>query len=385
MPKDGADIGLNDTERELRDLVRDFMDREGRELSNKYEDKGEDPKEVYGKLADLGLTGIPFHPDYGGGGQPVATYLLVIEEIARGWVALAIGLGVHTLACDGVEGFGAKELKDSYLADMLAGEKFGAYALSEPTSGSDAAALKARARLQGDTYVINGQKQFSTRAGDADVVLLMARTGEEGPKGITAFLAEREAPGFNPTRTEHKMGWNSSPTWEVQLDNAQIPAANIVGKEGEGFKVALTALDFGRLGIAACSVGLAQAALDASLRFATEREQFDRRIIDFQGIQFILADMATSIEAGRALYRRAAALKDAGVPFSKEAAMAKLFCSDMAMKVTTDAVQIHGGYGYIEEYPVERYMREAKALQIVEGTNQIQRMVIARRLPPRQD
>jgi hypothetical protein len=208
----------------------------------------------------------------------------------------------------------------------------------------------------------------------------MARTGEDGPKGITAFLVDQDTKGFDPSRTEHKMGWSSSPTWEVQLNDAVVPESNRVGEEGQGFTVALTALDFGRLGIAACSVGLAQAALDASLKFAGERMQFNQRILDFQGIQFMFADMATSIEAGRALYRRAAALKDAGAPYSKEAAMAKLFCSDMAMKVTTDAVQIHGGYGYIEDYPVERYMREAKALQIVEGTNQIQRMVIGRRL-----
>jgi alkylation response protein AidB-like acyl-CoA dehydrogenase len=366
-------------ERALKEMVRDFIDSKGRELSNQYEDQSEDPREVYSVLADLGLTGISFDPEYGGGGAPFQTYLMVIEELARGWVGLAIGLSVHTLACDGLQNFGSKDLKDRYLSDMLEGRKFGAYALSEPSSGSDAASLRTKAERSNGAYLINGQKQFCTRGGEADLLLLMARTGAEGPGGISAFLVEKGTEGFKPSKMEDKMGWRSSPTWELVFQNCAVPESNRLAPEGEGFKIALTALDAGRLGIAACSTGLSQAALDASIKFASERQQFNSRIIDFQGIQFMLADMATQIEAGRALYRHAASLKDAGLPYSMQASMAKLFCSDTAMKVTTDAVQIHGGYGYIEEYPVERYMREAKALQIVEGTNQIQRMVIGRR------
>lgn len=380
MKTDCTAVGMTDVETELRDLVREFMDREGRELSNEYEERGEDPADVYTKLGELGLTGLPFDPEHGGGGQSYGTYLLVIEEIARGWLALAIGLGVHTLCCDGIQRFGNKTLIDKYLTEMLEGKKFGAYALSEPASGSDAASLRTRAEKSNGSFELNGQKQFCTRGGEADRVLVMARTGGEGPSGISAFIVEAGTRGFHPSKTEHKMGWRSSPTWELSFDACKVPQQNLVGEEGQGFSIALSALDAGRLGIAACSIGLAQAALDAAVTFASDREQFGSRIVDFQGIQFMLADMATHIEAGRALYRRAAQLKDAGAPYSTEAAMAKLFCSDTAMRVTTDAVQIHGGYGYIEEYPVERYMREAKALQIVEGTNQIQRMIIGRRL-----
>lgn len=361
-------------------MVRAFVEREARPLSVEYEERGEDPAEIYAKLAELGLTGIPFDPEFGGGGESYATYLMVIEELARGWVSLAIGLGVHTLACDGVQKFAAPGSKKAFLPGMLAGERWGAYALSEESSGSDAAALQTRALKADGGYSITGQKQFCTRGGEADVLLLMARTGSEGPKGISAFLVEKGTEGFRPSRTENKMGWRSSPTWELLFDDCRVPAENLLGQEGEGFTVALSALDAGRLGIAATSIGLATAALEASVEFAKDRSQFGRPIIEFEGIQFMLADMATSVEAGRSLLYRAAALKDAGRRYTVEASMAKLFCSDVAMRVTTDAVQIHGGYGYVEDYPVERYMREAKALQIVEGTNQIQRMVIGREL-----
>lgn len=374
------DVGLDPDERELRGLVREFAEKEARRKSIEFEERSEDPLEVYQKLAALGMTGLPFDLEYGGGGQKYRTYLLVIEELARVWVALAVGLGVHTLACDAIERFGSDGLKKELLPGMLAGERLGAYALSEPSSGSDAAALRTRAAKSDGSYRLWGQKQFCTRGGEADHVLVMARTGEEGPRGISAFIVDKGTRGFVPTKAENKMGWRSSPTWELLFEDCDVPATRRVGEEGEGFKVALSALDSGRLGIAACSIGVARAALEAALQFATDREQFGKRILDFQGIQFMLADMATSVEAGRALYRRAAELKDAGVGYSREASMAKLFCSDTAMRVTTDAVQVHGGYGYIEEFPVERYMREAKALQIVEGTNQIQRMLIGRHL-----
>lgn len=379
-PVSPAEVGLTPQQIELRTVVSDYSDRVLSQASFEYEERGEDPGFVYADLAELGLCGIPFDPAFGGGGDGYTTYLLVVEELARVWVAVAIGLGVHTLVCDGIQRFGDMDLAGRLLPEMLAGRKFGAYALTEPASGSDAAALRTRAVRQNGSYLLSGQKQFCTRGGEADHVLVMARTGGEGARGISAFIVDKGSDGFRPTRTENKMGWRASPTWELLFDSCSVPATNIVGSEGEGFTVAMAALDAGRLGIAACSIGLAQAALDASVKFASEREQFGRKIADFEGIQFMIADMATQISAGRALYRRAAAIRDAGAPFTTEAAMAKLFCSDVAMGVTTDAVQIHGGYGYVEEYPVERYMREAKALQIVEGTNQIQRMIIGKRL-----
>lgn len=371
---------LTDEELALRDMVRDFAINRARPASIEYEAKAQDPTEMYEQIASLGLSGIPFDPEFGGGGQSYLTYLLVLEEIARAWVGLAIGLGVHTLCIDGICRFSNEQMKRRLLPEMLAGNRYGAYALSEPSSGSDASALRTRADRVDGGYTLNGQKQFCTRGGEADHVLVMARTGGEGPRGISAFIVDKGTAGFHATKTENKMGWRSSPTWELVFDNCAVSEQALVGEEGLGFRIALAALDAGRLGISACSVGLAQAAIDASIKFASEREQFNSRIIDFQGIGFMLADMGTSIEAGRALYRHAAALKDKGMQYSKEASMAKLFCSDMAMRVTIDAVQIHGGYGYVEEYPVERYMREAKALQIVEGTNQIQRMIIARHL-----
>jgi alkylation response protein AidB-like acyl-CoA dehydrogenase len=372
---------LTETEVALRDLVRMFAAKEAAPLSKQYEERGEDPGPVYARLSELGLTGIPFAPDMGGGGQPYRTYLLVVEELARAWLGLAIGLSVHTLVCDAIGRFGRGGLARRLLPALLAGERFGAYALTEPSAGSDAGSLRTQARRDGDRYLLTGEKQFCTRGAEADVLLAMARIGAGGP--VCAFILEKPVEGFHPVRAERKMGWRSSPTWQLAFEDCPVPMANRLGAEGDGMRIALSALDAGRLGIAACSVGVAQAALDASVTFATDRSQFGKRIADHQGIQFMLADMATQIEAGRALLRRATELKDAGAPYGREAAMAKLFCSDTAMRVTTDAVQVHGGYGYVEEFPVERYLREAKALQIVEGTNQIQRLVIGRSLVPR--
>ncbi|HEY8203032.1 MAG TPA: acyl-CoA dehydrogenase family protein, partial [Actinomycetota bacterium] len=252
--------------------------------------------------------------------------------------------------------------------------------------GSDAGALRATARRDGDRYLLTGQKQFCTRGAEADIILVMARHatsgGQPGRGPVSAFVVEKPAEGLRPLRAERKMALNASPTWQLAFEDCPVPAANRLGEEGDGMRIALSALDGGRLTLAACSVGLAQAALDAAIAFARDRSQFGKRIADHQGIQFMLADMATGVEASRALVRRATELRDAGAPYSREASMAKLFCSDTAMRVATDAVQIHGGYGYVEEFPVERYMRESKALQIVEGTNQIQRLVIGRSLVP---
>jgi alkylation response protein AidB-like acyl-CoA dehydrogenase len=371
---------LDDEQRALSQMVREFATEVAAPASIDYEARSEDPAPLYAQLAELGLTGISFPEEYGGGGQPYGTYLLVIEELARTYVALAIGLSVHTLCAFAVNTFGTDAQKKEVLSKLATGEWFGAYSLSEPHSGSDAAALSTKAVRANGGYRVSGSKVFCTRGAEADVVLVMARTGDEGARGITTFIVEKGAPGFTGSKKEDKMGWRSSPTWMLALDDVELPETRRIGDEGQGFRIALASLDSGRLGIAACSIGVAQGAFDEALKFTTEREQFGRPVAANEGVQFMLADMATQIEAGRRLYRHAARLRDAGEDYSVQAAQAKLFCSDIAMRVTTDAVQLHGGYGYITEYPVERYMREAKALQIVEGTNQIQRYVIGRKL-----
>ena len=376
-----ADLHLLDDEQgALARMVREFADEVLAPAAPEYENRSEDPTAIYKQLAELDLTGIPYPEAYGGGGQPYSTYLVVVEEIARAYLGVAIGLSVHTLCAFAVSEFGSEELKREVLARLCSGEWFGAYSLSEPHSGSDAAALTTKAERDDGVYRLTGSKVFCTRGNEADAVLLMARTGGGGAKGVTAFIVEKGTAGLEGAKKEDKMGWRSSPTWMLRLDGAEVPEARRVGDEGEGFRVALASLDSGRLGMAACSIGVAQAALDAALTFTSDREQFGQPVNQNQGLQFMLADMATQIEAGRALYRHAARLRDAGHDYSVAAAQAKLFCSDTAMRVTTDAVQLHGGYGYIKEYPVERYMREAKGLQIVEGTNQIQRLVVGRRL-----
>jgi alkylation response protein AidB-like acyl-CoA dehydrogenase len=371
---------LDDDQRSLGTMVREFATEVAAPQSLDFEAREEDPTPLFQQLAELGLTGVSFPESYGGGGQPYLTYLLVVEELARAYLALAIGLSVHTLCAFALDSFGTEDQKKDMLPRLAAGEWFGAYSLSEPGAGSDAASLSTKALAEGNVYRLSGSKVFCTRGAEADVVLVMARTGEQGPGGISAFLVPRATAGFSATKKEDKMGWRSSPTWALTFDNAAVPGDLLLGEEGQGFKIALASLDSGRLGIAACSVGLAQAAFDEAVTFAGDRQQFGAPVSSHQGVQFMLADMATQIEAGRNLYRHAARLRDAGEDYSLQAAQAKLFCSDMAMRVTTDAVQLHGGYGYISEYPVERYMREAKGLQIVEGTNQIQRLVIGRRI-----
>jgi alkylation response protein AidB-like acyl-CoA dehydrogenase len=287
---------------------------------------------------------------------------------------------VHSLASYALAAYGAKEQQVEHLPAMLGGGMLGAYCLSEPHSGSDAAALRTKAVRDGDAWVITGTKAWITHGGIADFYTVMARTGEEGPRGITAFLVPGDAPGLSAAPPEKKMGMKGSPTAQVHFDGVRVSDDRRIGEEGQGLAIALSALDSGRLGISACAIGVAQAALDEALTYAAQRRQFGKPIADFQGLRFMLADMATQIEAGRALYLAAARLRDAGRPFAMQAAMAKLHCTDTAMRVTTDAVQILGGYGYTADFPAERYMREAKVLQIVEGTNQIQRMVIARHL-----
>ncbi|MFF6777959.1 acyl-CoA dehydrogenase family protein [Streptomyces sp. NPDC012637] len=366
--------------RELLALVREIAEREIVPRAAEEEAAGHFPRELFSLLSASGLLGLPYDSAYGGGDQPYTVYLQVLEELAAARLTVALGVSVHSLSCHALAAFGSEEQRAAHLPSMLGGGLLGAYCLSEPSSGSDAAALRTRAVRDGESWVIDGTKAWITHGGIADFYTVMARTGGGGPKGITAFLVPGDAPGLGAAAPERKMGMKGSPTAQVHLDGVRVSDARRIGAEGRGFTIALAALDSGRLGIAACAVGVAQAALDAAVAYARERRQFGRPIADFQGLRFLLADMATQVEAGRALYLEAARLRDEGRPFGKQAAMAKLFCSDAAMRVTTDAVQVLGGYGYTADFPVERFLREAKVLQIVEGTNQIQRVVIARHL-----
>ncbi len=365
---------------DLLALTREIAAAELAPRAAEMEAAGTFPREVFRTLGKAGLLGLPYPEEYGGGAQPYEVYLQVVEELAAAWLTVAEGVSVHTLSCFPLAAYGSDEQKQRWLPDLLAGDLLGAYCLSEPDAGSDAGALTTRAVREGDDYVVSGTKAWVTHAGVADFYNLMVRTSDDGPRGISTLLVPAGVPGFEPQPPERKMGLRSSPTAQIVLDGARIPVGRRLGAEGEGFPIALSALDGGRLGIAACAVGLAQAALDAAVDYAKERRQFGSPIIDFQGVSFLLADMATGVAAARALYLDAARRRDAARPYGPPAAMAKLFATDMAMRVTTDAVQVFGGYGYTTDYPVERYMREAKVLQIFEGTNQIQRLVIGRSL-----
>ncbi|MFH8992363.1 acyl-CoA dehydrogenase family protein [Streptomyces sp. NPDC017940] len=366
--------------RDLFALVRELIKGEIVPRAAEEEEAGRFPRELFALLSESGLLGLTHDSEFGGGDQPYEVYLQVLEELAAARLTVGLGVSVHSLACHGLAGYGTKEQRTEHLPDMLGGGLLGAYCLSEPSSGSDAASLRTKAVRDGGEWIITGTKAWITHGGIADFYTVLARTGGEGAHGVTAFLVPGDAEGLTAAAPEKKMGMKGSPTAQLHFDGVRVPDARRIGEEGQGFAIALSALDSGRLGIAACAIGVAQAALDEALTYATQRRQFGRPIADFQGLRFMLADMATQIEAGRALYLSAARLRDAGRPFSKQAAMAKLLCTDTAMKVTTDAVQVLGGYGYTVDFAVERYMREAKVLQIVEGTNQIQRMVIARHL-----
>ncbi len=367
---------------DLLDLTRELADRELAPRAADFEARGEFPREVLRTLGRSGLLGLPYPESDGGAGQPYEVYLQVLELLAGRWLAIAEAVSVHTLACFPVYAYGSEQQR-KMLPDLLGGELLGAYCLSEPQGGSDAAALLTRATRDGDDWVVEGTKAWITHAGHADFYNLFVRTGGPGARGISCLLADADTPGLDPQKPERTMGLRSAAPAQVVLSGARVRGDRLVGQEGGGFGIAMAALDAGRLGIAACAVGLAQSALDYAVDYATEREQFGKPIAAFQGIGFMLADMATQISAARALLLSAARLKDAGRPFSTEAAKAKLFATDVAMKVTTDAVQVLGGAGYVQDHPAERWFREAKVLQIVEGTNQIQRLVISRALTHR--
>jgi alkylation response protein AidB-like acyl-CoA dehydrogenase len=372
---------LPDDESEaLVELAREIARDELKPAASEAEAQGRFPREKFKLLGQSGLLGLPYPERWGGGDVPYEVYLQALEEIAAAWMTVGVGLSVHTMSCFPLARFGTDAQRDQWLPAQLAGDLLGAYALSEPQAGSDAAALSARAVRDGDDYLVTGTKAWITHAGHADFYTVMVRTSDDGGRGVTCLLMDAGTPGLGFGAPERKMGLTGSPTAQLQLDGARVPVHRRMGDEGQGLKIALEALDSGRLGIAACAVGLAQAALDEAVEYARGRSQFGQPIIGFQGLQFMLADMAAGVESARATYLDAARRRDRGLPFHRQASIAKLVATDMAMRVTTDAVQVLGGYGYTRDFPAERYLREAKVPQIFEGTNQVQRMVIARAL-----
>jgi alkylation response protein AidB-like acyl-CoA dehydrogenase len=364
----------------LRDAVREFADSVVKPAAADVDSRHRFPEEALAGAAELDLMGILVPPEYGGAGLDHVAFTVCIEELARACASTAVIVDVHnSVACEPILLFGSDEQKRAWLPQMAAGDVTGAFALTEPSSGSDAASLKTSARRYGQEYVISGTKVFITNIGEAGVYVVFARTGEQ-PRagGVSAFLLPAGAPGVRVGQIFTKMGLNGSPTGELVLEEARIPAANLLGEEGRGFAIAMRALDAGRIGISGQALGIAGATLDEALRFTTDREQFGQPVARFQGVGFMLADMATRLEAARQLAYHAAALCTQGKPFTREASIAKLFCTDAAMEIAIDGVQLAGGYGFIEDYPFERHFRDAKALQIYEGTNQVQRVVIAR-------
>ena len=364
---------------DLIGLVRDLATNELLPRAAQDEATETFPRDVFRMLGQAGLLGLPYPEEYGGGGQPYEVYLQALEEIASVWSSVGVGVSVHALSCFGLATRGTQEQKQKFLPDMLGGDLLGAYCLSEPHAGSDPAAMTTRARRDGDEYVITGAKAWTTHGGQADFYKVMARTSDER-NGISCFLVPADAPGLSSDPPEKKMGLTGSSTTTMRFEGVRVPVERRLGEEGEGLKIALAGLDAGRLGIAAVATGLAQGAVDHAVAYAKERETFGKKIIEHQGLAFVLADMEAAVQSARATYLHAARLKDQGLPYSTEASVAKMVCTDNAMKVTTDAVQVLGGYGYTRDFPVERYMREAKVMQIFEGTNQIQRMVISRAL-----
>ncbi|HLG16703.1 MAG TPA: acyl-CoA dehydrogenase family protein [Blastocatellia bacterium] len=373
------DYTLTEEQEQLRRLVEEFVRGEVKPYFEKhgYEDF---PGPLFRKLGEIGLAAIPFPPEYGGGGLDYSTYSIVLEEMSRLGSHLGSVLSVHGLPQLIINQFGTDAQKRKYLPPMARAELLGAFALTEPHAGSDAASINTRAELHGDRYVLRGQKIWITHGGEADVYIVMAVTEKgKGARGVSSFIVEKGGKGLAFGKRERPMGLPHF-TREVFFEDCEIPKENLIGREGDGFKVAMTALDSGRITVASSSVGLAQEAFDHALKYSTERRAFGQAICEFQGIQFMLADMAAAIEAARSVTRKAAYLRDHGLPFNAIASMAKLLATDAAMKVTTDAVQIYGGYGTSEDYPVQALFRQAKIGQIVEGTNQIQRMIIAREL-----
>ncbi|MBT2570884.1 acyl-CoA dehydrogenase [Planococcus sp. ISL-110] len=371
---------LSEEHEMIRKMVRDFANKEVAPTAEERDEEERFDREIFDKMAELGLTGIPWPEEYGGIGSDYLAYCIAVEELSRVCGSTGVTLSAHTsLAGWPVYTFGTEEQKQKYLRPMAEGTKIGAYGLTEPSAGSDAGSMRTSAKEDGDHYVLNGSKIFITNGGIADIYVVFAVTDPESKhKGTTAFIIEKDFEGFSVGKKERKLGIRSSPTTEIIFDNCRVPKENILGELGQGFKIAMQTLDGGRNGIAAQAVGIAQGALDASIDYAKEREQFGKPIMVNQGVSFKLADMATSIEASRLLTYQAAWLESNKLSYSKESAMAKLMAGDTAMKVTVEAVQVFGGYGYTKDYPVERFMRDAKITQIYEGTQEVQRLVISR-------
>jgi len=371
---------LNEEQKLIRKMVRDFADNEVKPIAQEVDKEHRFPMETFRKMGQLGFFGLPFPEEYGGMGADSISYAIAMEEIARACGSTAITFVAQTsLAASPIYRFGNEEQKHKYLVPLAKGEKIGSFGLTEPEAGSDAGATKTTAVLDGDEWVVNGQKNFITNGSIADTVVFTAKTDPtRGTHGISSFIVEKGTPGFRPGRDEDKMGLCASITSELFFEDCRIPKENLLGNEGDGFKQFLITLDAGRIGIGAMALGLAQAAFEAALEYSKEREQFGRTICSFQAIQWMLADMATEIDAARLLVYRAAWLKDQGVRFTREAAMAKLYASEAAERVCFKAIQIHGGYGYMREYDVERFYRDQRLCTIGEGTSEIQRLVIAR-------
>ncbi|NJQ03461.1 acyl-CoA dehydrogenase family protein [Streptomyces zingiberis] len=365
---------------DLIGLVRELAAKELAPRADEWEANEKFPRDVFRTFGRAGLLGLAYPEEYGGGGQPYEVYLQALEEIGAVWSSVGVGVSVHALSCFALAAYGTDEQRAEWLPGMLGGETLGAYCLSEPHAGSDPAAMRTRAVRDGDDYLLSGAKAWTTHGGYADFYTVMARTSEDRAHGVSCFLVPADTPGLSADPPERKMGLTGSATATMRFDEVRVPASRRIGAEGQGLPIALAGLDAGRLGIAAVATGLAQGALDHALRYAQQRETFGKPIIEHQGLAFVLADMAAAVDAARAVTLAAARRKDQGLPFGREAAVAKMVATDNAMKVTTDAVQVLGGYGYTRDFPVERYMREAKVMQIFEGTNQIQRLVISRAL-----
>jgi len=370
---------LTPEQEDIRKMVREFAAKSVAPTAAERDEKELFPREIFDQMGELGLLGLPYPEEYGGAGSDYVSYAIAVEEISKVCASTGIGLSVHVALCSGpIFLYGNEEQKQKFLRPLAEGKKLGAFGLTEPNAGTDAANGSSTAVKDGDNYILNGTKVFNTNGGEAEIYVVFAATDKAlGPKGMSAFIVEKGTPGFSFGKKEIKMGIRSSVQRELIFENCRIPAGNLLGKEGEGFKIAMSTLDSGRIGVAAQATGIAQGALDEAIKYAKQRVQFGKPIASFQAISFMLADMATKVEAARLLTYQAAFKRANGMPYAKEAAMAKMFASDAAMEVTTNAVQVFGGYGFSREYPVERMMRDAKITQIYEGTNQAQRMVIA--------
>ena len=373
------DFKLSEEHKMSKKIYKEFAEKEVEPIAAEIDESCEFPAENVRKMQKADMMGIPFPQEYGGAGSDTLNYILAVEELSRACATHGVILSAHTsLGAHPIYKYGNEDQKEKYLKPLASGEKLGAFGLTEPDAGTDASAQKTTAKLDGDEYIINGNKIFITNAGEADIFIIMAMTDKsQGTRGISAFIVESDTPGFSLGKKEDKMGINASDTRELIFQDCRVPKENLLGKEGMGFKIAMATLDGGRIGIAAQALGIAQPALDETVKYVNERKQFGRSIGKFQGLQWEIAEMATKVEAARNLVYKAAKTKDSGESFSKEAAMAKYYASEVASEVANKAVQLHGGYGYMKDYPVERLMRDAKITEIYEGTTEVQKMVIA--------